>query len=330
MTPLFDAGIQRRGLILGAAPAALFLGAGGAAGAAPPGKDVWRPDFDNAQDNVEAYMKLTSTLSNEVVMGWFSGHVFTLVDGQLLRPLMGLEGFGVGGARRNADGSYSTTWKEVGYYKDLATDRIISNWLNPLNDTQTEVLHIHNAGVNSTIAASFHRFKGGPPKMGEAKIEYGGYRHRDDPAAPFILPWFRAADSISLWMDVSAVLPNPMTPSQWPRESSGPTIRIAEQALYTAKAADLFDPARTSVDYVGAWNRLSPWLPWMLMGQAPGGLLIRATTRRLRSYDEVPRQIYDYTAEHYPDYLNPVVDTTRPNESSWEVFMKERKPSPPK
>jgi hypothetical protein len=85
--------------------------------------------------------------------------------------------------------------------------------------------------------------------MTESKVQYDGYRHPDDPTDPFILPWFRAADSISLWMDVSAVLPNPMSPALWPRESSGPTIRIAEQALYTAKAADLFNPKLTSVDY---------------------------------------------------------------------------------
>jgi hypothetical protein len=164
MTPLFDEGIQRRGLILGAAPAALFLGAGLGASAGATSADTWRPDLDNAQDNVEAFMKLTSTLSDEVVMGWFSGNVFSLVDGETLKPLMGLEGFGVGGAHRKADGSYGVTWKEVGYYKDLVTGRIISNWRNPLNGAQTEVLPIHNAGVNSTIAASFHRFSGGPPR----------------------------------------------------------------------------------------------------------------------------------------------------------------------
>lgn len=58
--------------------------------------------------------------------------------------------------------------------------------------------------------------------------------------------------------------------------------------------------------------------------------MIRAVTHRLRSYDEAPRQIYDYTAEDHADYLNPVVDTSGHNESPWEVFMKARKPTPMK
>ena len=328
MTPLFDAPLPRRDFLFGAAPAALLLGSAFSSNVAAAG--AWKPDFDKPQDNVEAYMKMTSTLGDERVMGWFGGQVFSLVENEPLRPLMGLEGFGVGNARRNPDGSYRIGWKEVGYYKDLKTDQVLTTWRNPLNDEQTEVLQIHNAGVNSTIASSFKHVSGGPPGMDQSRIEYGGYTHRDDPTAPFVLPWFQVADSISLWMDVSAVLPNPLSPAKWPRESSGPSIRIAEQALYTAKAADFFDPDRKSVDYVGSWNRFSPWLPWMLMGQAPGGLLVRAATRRLRSYDELPRPLYDYAAKHNPEFLDPTVDPNRRNESSWEVFMKERHPAPPK
>jgi hypothetical protein len=330
MSPFFDSSLGRRDLILGAAPFAAFAAAPAlarAADAAQSGR--WRPDFQNPTDNVQAYMKLTSSLDDGFVMGWFGGHVFSLIPDQPLTPLMRLEGFGVGKAIRERDGTYKILWKEVGYYKDLVNDQVLDTWVNPLNHQRTDVMHIHNLGVTSKIAPSFSHVSGGPPGMVTATVQNANYTRPNDPAQPFILPWFQVSDSVSLWMDVSAVLPNPLSPKIWVRESSGPTIRIAEQFLYTAKASDFFNPDLPSVDYVGGWNRFSPWLPWMLMGDAPGGLFVRAATRRLRSYDELPRPLYNYTAKHFPEFLDPAVDPNRRNESSWEVFMKERKPAPP-
>ena len=334
MIPLSDIPLARRDFLCGTGPMAALLLAPAASLAALPNPGAsrgrWQPNFDDPKDNVEAYMKLTSTLGDDTVMSWFGGHVFSLVDGQTLKPLMALEGFGVGSAKRQPDGTFRILWKEVGFYKDLVTGAVLDTWMNPVNGERTQVMHIHNRGVNSTIAPSFKRVQGGPPGMSEARVENANYRHPDDPNSPFILPWFQVADTVSVWMDVSAVLPNPLPPKEWPRESSGATIRIAEQTLHTAKLADFSDPALSSVDYVGAWNRFSPWLPWMLMGGRPGGLFFRSATRRIRSYEQLPRALLDYTAKHYAEFLDPHVDPNRKNESSWEVFKKERRPAPVK
>lgn len=328
MQPFDDLPLGRRGFLLAAAPA-VALGAGlydPAQASAQP----WRPDLDNAQDNVEAYIKMTSSLdADDTVFGWFSGHVFSLVDNQPMLPLMGIEGFGVGGASRNSDGSYSTHWKEVGYYTDLKTGAVLERWDNPLNGERTEVMHIYVPSISSTITASF-KTQALRPRLKDVAIQHPNYRHLGEPDDPFILPWFQAGDTISLWMDGSAVVPNPLTPVEWPRESSGPTMRIAEQTMYTAKSADFFNASRRRVDSVGAWNRISPWLPFMLMGQAPGGLMIRATTRSFRGYAELPRWLTDYTAKHFPELMNPRPNPALKNESSAERFKRERRPMPVK
>ncbi len=323
MTPFADMPLARRAFLMAAAPAAALL-------AAPAGSEArsrWRPDFDNAQDNVDAYIKMTSSQADEPVFGWFSGHVFSLVDNQPLLPLMGVEGFGVGGGSRNPDGSYATHWKEVGYYTDLKTGAVLDFWDNPFNGERTEVMHIYIPTISSTITPSF-KTQALRPRFKDVKIEHPNYRHRGEPGDPFILPWFQAGDTVTLWMDGSAVAPNPLSPTEWPRESNGPLTRIAEQTMYTAKASEFFDPGRTHVDHVGAWNRISPWLPFMLMGQAPGGLMIRATTRSFRNYEELPAWLTAYTAKHYPEIMNPRLNPALKNESSTERFKRERRPAP--
>ena len=102
--PLSDIPLARRDFLCGTGPmAALRLApAPSLAALSKPGasRGRWQPNFDDPKDNVQACMKLTSTLGNDTVMSWFGAHVFSLVDGQTLKPLMALEGFSVGRAKR--------------------------------------------------------------------------------------------------------------------------------------------------------------------------------------------------------------------------------------
>ncbi len=316
---LFGA-MARAGALAFAGPLASPLARGAAAGR-------WNPDFEDPRDNLRAYVKMSTSLDpKEVVYGHFSGHVYALVPERPLRPILRLEGFGLGRTLPQPDGSFRALWKEVGYYKDLATGRILESWDNPLGD-RTEVLHINNPVVNSTLAPSF-RAPGAPQPGPGREIVFGNHSRAADPSAPFVLPWFVNGDTVSVWLDVAAVVPNPLPPAQWPRESTGPTIRIAEQFLLTGRLADLRDPAHSSVPTTGAWNRFGPWLPWMLMGGQPGELFYRAMTRRPTGIDDLPADIVEYTRRRYPQFLVPDVDANRPNESSWEVYKRTRKPAP--
>jgi hypothetical protein len=67
----------------------------------------------------------------------------------------------------------------------------------------------------------------------------------------------------------------------------------------------------------------------MLMGGQPGQLFYRGVTQKLAHIDEVPAPLRAYTARHYPQFLIQPTDFNVPMESSWDVFMRERKPAPP-
>jgi hypothetical protein len=66
----------------------------------------------------------------------------------------------------------------------------------------------------------------------------------------------------------------------------------------------------------------------MLMGRHPGDLFYRCTTTKLAKFDDLPKDILAYTEKNYPDYLDYKTPWKMPNESSWEVYMKEREPQP--
>ena len=70
--------------------------------------------------------------------------------------------------------------------------------------------------------------------------------------------------------EVHTAFPNELNPKEWPRESSGPVIRIAEIFQRVSSLAELENQDLTSAGYTGVWTRVGPWLPWMRQGQADG------------------------------------------------------------
>ena len=69
---------------------------------------------------------------------------------------------------------------------------------------------------------------------------------------------------------IHLVYPNALQPDEWPRESAGTFVQVSEFFAHHVSAADMQNPKVTSCPMHGVWNRVTPWLPWMLMGQTPG------------------------------------------------------------
>ena len=67
------------------------------------------------------------------------------------------------------------------------------------------------------------------------------------------------------------------------------------------------------VGYVGSWARIGPYLPWMEMGSAEGGLVYSAPFLKLSNVEELPSQLLEWMVDNYPDYLHPPRNYTVPN-----------------
>ena len=76
-------------------------------------------------------------------------------------------------------------------------------------------------------------------------------------------------------------------------------------------------------------DRITPWLPWMLMGQAPGNCQYAAFMGTCdHPGDVLPRVVVDYAEKHYAKYFDAPEVWTPVGLSSLENYAKYQKPAP--
>lgn len=306
------------GMGLGLAAAATGL-SGTAAVAQSNGYDT-KLDFgghfdpQRAEHNTLAFCKLMSdTRDGAESCGYFKGQVLAYVGPtKRLEPLFGFEGFGMTRTFQIGEYAWRKLHKEVAYYTDLKTGEVMDEWRNPFLDETVKVSHVHNDVVNSTWAPTYS-FGVGP-----TKVSY-----------PFVFPWLVMGDNAIVDFGVNTTHPAVLPPDEWPRESHGEITQVLEAIQVHASLSDLMDAKQTRVQASGSWQRISPWLPWMLMGQAPGHLFYKTITRRMEEGVEgLPQHIREYTAAHYPEYFTAPTEWKEPNVSSYEVYERENEPQP--
>jgi hypothetical protein len=275
-------------------------------------------DFSKADDNLTAWVKLSSSLEDGAeTCGYFAGTQYAVIGTQeVIKPLFRIQGFGMSRVTRLPDGRYQNLHREVVYYVDLTEDRIIDSWKNPYTGEEVEVFHTHNDPVNSYYATKFkQRF--GTEESGFEEVEF-----------PFILPWQIFGDRAVVSFEVNTRWPTPLPPEKWPREHFGDWYRTSEYFQIHASLADLNNPDLMKVPYSGSWQKVAPWHPWMLMDNREGGILGITSVFSLGSPAELPPQVLAYTEKHYPKYLSAPDKWVEPNMTTWETYARERKPVP--
>ena len=304
---------------MGALAGGAVLGGCASTPAADPGASL-NLDFTNPDDNLTAWVKLVSSLEDGVeTCGYFSGTQYAdLGPQEVIVPLFRIKGFGMSRVTKMPDGRYQNLHKEVVFYLDLKEDRIIDTWDNPMTGETVEVFHTHNNPVNSHYATSFEQ-RFGDPETGIETVSF-----------PFILPWEIFGDRAVVSFAVNTRWPSPLPPEQWPRENFGEWYRTSEYFQIHSSLAALNDPNQLKVPYTGAWQKVAPWHPWMLMDNRPGGIVGITNVFSLNSTDDLPPAVLAYAEKNYPDYLTAPTEWTEPNMATWETFARERTPAPPR
>jgi hypothetical protein len=106
--------------------------------------------------------------------------------------------------------------------------------------------------------------------------------------------------------------------------------QVSEYFRYVIKREDLENPGKTHVPSIGTWVRVTPWLPWMLMDQAPGHMLYVGTMLTRTSLDGVPPDVLERVRQRYPKYLTAPEVWEEPSLSSLEHYAREQTPAPPR
>jgi hypothetical protein len=107
-------------------------------------------------------------------------------------------------------------------------------------------------------------------------------------------------------------------------------VQSSELFRYFINRATLEDPAATHVAHNGSWVRITPWLPWMLMGQMPGHIMYDGIFHTTRTLDYYPPGVVERIKAKYPSYLTAPTTWYGPSYSSIEHYAMEQKPAPAK
>ena len=251
-------------------------------------------DLSKAEESLNAFIKLRGNLDGSDTLADWRVTVFIVEPGKRALPVMRLDGFNVGRAIKNADGSYQWLSREVAYYRDLKTGQILNTWNNPITGKTNDVLHVINDPVNGSFA---------PDRMN--------------------LPWDVRGDDVFMKMDIPLAYPNALQPAEYPEESTGPTYYASEHFLYFAKTLDFKDAKQTSIPASYAWSRTGPWLPWMKMGQRPGYVLYTGQGKKLKDIAELDSVVRQYTEKNHPLFMKAPEKLVTPNETSWSYYRKQ-------
>ncbi|MFK7886522.1 MAG: DUF1838 family protein, partial [Gammaproteobacteria bacterium] len=210
--------------------------------------------------------------------------------------------------------------REVGFYTDLKTGDVLEEWHNPLIDEKVRVVPIANDPFNFKITPYI---LAGP--------SYGGLNDNKVAKLPFRLPWREVGNNtVNLRTGIHLYYPSALDPEKWPRESAGKMNRVSEMFSYVIDREQLANASRTGITFSGAWGRITPWLPWMLMGQADGHCYYDCMMGAYDDTSVLSPKIRAYAEKNYAKYFEAPTVWTEPSYSSLENYAREQTPQPPK
>lgn len=281
---------------------------------------VTKIDFKDPLWTRDTYARIDGNLDPSMEKcGWLKGKAYGVRANEKVRPLFGVEGFSFTRTKRLEDGSVRRMLREIVFYRDLETGQILKEWRNPYTDETVRVVPIANDPFNFTISA----FQPEPPS-------YGGLQQEKRAPKPFLQDWEYGPDgTMILHTGIDMIYPNALQPDKWVRESSGPMNRVSEHFIYVVKKADVENPHLTHIPHIGAWSRITPWLPWMLMGQAPGHISYFTHFQTIPDgIAGLPSDLVAAARAMDEKWLHAPTEDYGPSLSSLENYAREQTPAP--
>ncbi len=318
--------MERRDFLIAGGALAAAGGLVGTARAAPMKADTGNGlkggflDLTTPPGNREGWARLLgNTDCKSTKYGWAQGVVKGVRPGEAVRDLVGFTMLSCARLLPHESGTgYRKILREIGLYTDLKSGEIIEEYRNPYLDETVRVVPITNDPFNHTITDFF----ADPPS-------YGGInRAAPPPKRPLQLDWTRRGATLNLYSSINLFYPSSLPPAKWPRENANPFNQVTETFLYQIDWAAMQDKRRTSVEYGGTWARVTPWLPWLLMGPTPGHAEYATFMGSYDDIDRIDRRTLDYVSKHHPKYLKAPDKWEEPSLSSLEWYARTEKPAP--
>ena len=234
---------------------------------------------------------------------YWSGKIYSRVDGEPDKVLFHGEGMNIRQCVAVSDPQrgkgYRHVSREVMFFTDPVTGKIIREWRNPWTGETVPVMQINNDPVNAR--PSF-------PITADGK--------------PMTIALQTVGDYTQLRSEAPLFYKNPLAGEY--QDFIGGSYHAMEIFDFTMPTKELFDTKFATVYPSVAWVRISRWMPWMKMGDRQGQIVFNAMGAKLKSFDLLPAVIKDEIAANYPIYnAPPPGDDARPNDTTWTVFKRQ-------
>lgn len=263
-------------------------------------------DLDKPEDAYVVMRKIIcgSTQDGKVRYGTWWGRTYGRVPWEKDRHIFNVMGVNVRQCATVKDAErgegFRSVSREVMFYLDPKTNKVLETWDNPYTGQKNTVVHVANDPVNMREPMFVRGKDGAPIKIALEPV---------------------GKDLFSYRSEVPLYYENPLLgPNQ--KEMGG--MYQAMEIFTHFYPKDLLDASAKDLSGAHlAWNRVSQWLPWMMMEGRPGSLIFVTAGYSAKGFDELDPALKDQISRNFPKYKEPPPATdSRPNETSWTYYKK--------
>lgn len=252
------------------------------------------------RDYLNDFMRVRGDASGKDVVYYWSGSVYSFIPGEKKQELFKFEGFNIAKTIITEEGFQLLT-REAAFYTDPKSGEILSKWQNPFTKEEVSVVHIWNDPVNQDI----------------------GFPDEYLPYIEKLLPSSDWGGTRCFNLEIFPFYPSPLPRDLYPEYSQNDTYQAGEFFQFFVQKSDLADKTLSTVPVVISWTRISPWMPFMKMGERAGNLLFVCRGMKLADgFAEMPVKIRDYVKQQHPEYMTAPTEWSEPNQTSWTYFKK--------
>ncbi len=226
--------------------------------------------LDDPGERARIRAKIVASAAAETVPAFYRLHIYAYMHQGNLIPLYTMNNVAIKVCRPMANGHTMITNYEAGVYCKFDTHEVLETWRNPVTDEVLEPWH----------------FIGRP-----LSVEIGPDEVITGPGAtlkPKTMAIETVGDTVIMPTMSGFAYPNPFSPSEFPDDSSGPTMFWDSHYVYFAPLAEVADPAVLRASASIQFQNLVSFQPWAGMGTRPGRSWGRAFGRKLQDLEQIP------------------------------------------
>ncbi len=266
-------GLTRRQALTGAAGLALYSTLPGISMAAAQRSLV--PDFSDPVEALRAHVKLVGSLAKQDVVSFYRLNIYAdMHDGNFV-PMFTMNNLLIDQWEPKADNTFQMIKYEAGYYSSM--------------DDYTPLTHMKHPLTGESI--KIQNFLLGPVPRGYTPDKYIVMGYNPNP-----LPLEIIAGRVFLATQSIESSPGFADPTETRYTNSFGT--------YSATLEDMQNPDLASAPVHAQLQNKSAFLPWMKMGDQPGGTVVRGYGGKVAGVDDLPKGVLEGFQTHLPRILD--------------------------